>query len=251
MKTFHCACLVAGYFLTVCEFSFGEDRVMIASPGVSKLVCFEEQAGRVAVEAEDFFLQEHTETRAWYRFDDSSSPQVAPDGDPSHAASASGGVALEVLPDTRRTHDDRLIIGENFMNEPGRMAVLHYRVWINTPGRYYVWARTHSTGTEDNGLHVGIDGTWPASGARMQWTAKQKWFWDAKQRTAQNHTGERYKLYLDIDQPGAHVITFSMREDGFEFDKWLMTTDRDFQRPEGVGPASPRREIQSHADDDT
>ena len=29
-----------------------------------------------------------------------------------------------------------------------------------------------------------------------------------------------------------------MREDGFEFDKWLMTNDRDFKRPEDAGPAS-------------
>ena len=29
-----------------------------------------------------------------------------------------------------------------------------------------------------------------------------------------------------------------MREDGFEFDKWLMTTDRNFQRPSGPGPDS-------------
>jgi len=27
-----------------------------------------------------------------------------------------------------------------------------------------------------------------------------------------------------------------MREDGFEFDKWLMTLDQEFKRPEGVGP---------------
>jgi hypothetical protein len=27
-----------------------------------------------------------------------------------------------------------------------------------------------------------------------------------------------------------------MREDGFEFDKWLMTKDRDFVRPADAGP---------------
>lgn len=29
-----------------------------------------------------------------------------------------------------------------------------------------------------------------------------------------------------------------MREDGFEFDKWLMTTNREFERPLGIGPAA-------------
>jgi hypothetical protein len=27
-----------------------------------------------------------------------------------------------------------------------------------------------------------------------------------------------------------------MREDGFEFDKWLMTNDRDMGRPQDAGP---------------
>ena len=32
-------------------------------------------------------------------------------------------------------------------------------------------------------------------------------------------------IYLDISTPGEHEIQFSMREDGFEFDKFL----RDFE----------------------
>jgi len=51
------------------------------------------------------------------------------------------------------------------------------------------------------------------------------------------HCGEPYKIYLDIEQPGLHTIEFSMREDGFEFDKWLMTKDRNFARPADPGPA--------------
>ena len=38
--------------------------------------------------------------------------------------------------------------------------------------------------------------------------------------------------------PASTRFRFPMREDGFEFDKWLMTTDRDFRRPDGVGPES-------------
>jgi hypothetical protein len=32
-------------------------------------------------------------------------------------------------------------------------------------------------------------------------------------------------IYLNIDKPGEYIISFSMREDGFEFDRWLMTID--------------------------
>ena len=119
------------------------------------------------------------------------------------------------------------------------MAVLHYKVHFSTPGRYYVWVRAYSTGSEDNGLHVGIDGTWPESGQRLQWCdGKRSWRWESKQRTQKEHCGEPYKIYLDIENPGEHTIEFSMREDGFEFDKWLMTTNREFERPDDVGPQS-------------
>jgi len=198
---------------------------------------FKETGGLVAVEAEHFVEQSATQTRAFYLTRAGQEPAVAPDGDPPHVAGASGGAYLEVLPDTRRTHDDKLIKGTNFSPEPGKMAVLTYHVHFSTPGRYYVWVRAYSTGSEDNGLHVGLNGQWPESGQRMQWCqGKNGWRWESKQRTESEHCGEPHKIYLDIPQAGLHSIHFSMREDGFEFDKWLMTMIREFERPEGVGP---------------
>ena len=47
-----------------------------------------------------------------------------------------------------------------------------------------------------------------------------------------------HEIYLELDKAGVHEIQFCMREDGFEFDKWLMTTDRNFARPNGTGPDS-------------
>jgi hypothetical protein len=199
---------------------------------------FEEIDGVVAVEAEHFTWQTQTDARQWYIQTARQSSAVAPDGDDNHAKLASGRAYVEILPDTRRTHDDKLVNGKNFTNTPGVMGVLHYPIWFNTTGRYYVWARTFSTGSEDNGLHVGIDGQWPESGQRLQWCeGKQFWQWDSKQRTEAVHCGEPYKIYLDIEKSGLHTIMFSMREDGFEFDKFLMTTDRDFVRPTNPGPA--------------
>lgn len=204
-------------------------------------VVFEERGGVIAVEAEHYFKQERTDVRQWHLTTKAKTPKVEPDADPPHVAGASGGAYLEILPDTRRNHDEKLIKGENFSDEPGQLGVLSYKVHFNTPGRYYVWARILSSGTEDNGLHVGIDGAWPPSGQRMQWTGKNKWVWDSKQRTAEVHTGVPYLLYLDVEKPGPHTIQFSMREDGIEFDKWLMTTDRTY-KPEGAGPAPVVRE---------
>ena len=199
---------------------------------------FEETDGLVAVEAENFAIQTETETRKWYITSAMQTPEISPDGDGSHADSASGGAYIEILPDTRRNHSMKLIRGENFSNEPGKLGILVYPVHFNTTGRYYVWVRAYSTGSEDNGIHVGLDGTWPDSGQRLQWCeAKNSWRWESMQRTEAEHCGEPYKIYLDIEQPGLHTIEFSMREDGFEFDKWIMTKDRNFTRPEDPGPA--------------
>jgi hypothetical protein len=188
-----------------------------------------EQNGFITIEAEDYTHQEKDETRRWYRVDTKITPDVQPDPDENHAATASNLAYLEILPDTRVTHDDPLIVGENFTNEPGLMSVLSYDIEFTTPGRYHVWVRAFSTGTEDNGIHVGLNGQWPESGQRMQWCeGKNEWTWASKQRTDANHCGEPYLIFLDIPAAGMHTVQFSMREDGFEFDKFILTTDRDF-----------------------
>jgi len=197
---------------------------------------FSDIDGVIAVEAEHYFSREKTEKRQWYHTYMGSSVIPLADGDPNHSSTASSGGYLEILPDTRRTHEDPLVVGVSFSNIPGVLAIVSYNVNFKTTGKYYVWVRAYSTGTEDNGIHVGIDGTWPSSGARMQWCdGKNTWYWESKQRTDANHCGEPYKIFIEVDEPGVHTVSFSMREDGFEFDKWLLTTDRNY-KPTGAGP---------------
>lgn len=192
---------------------------------------FEERDGLLVVEAEHFEQQSYDDVRKWYIMNERSEHEVRPDHDRNHYQGASGYAYLEVLPDTRKNHEEPLLRGENFTEDPGRMAVLYYAVWFNNPGRYYVWVRAYPTGSEDNGLHVGLDGKWPSSGQRMQWISKNgQWHWDSKQRTELIHTGIKYGIYLDVKEAGMHTIMFSMREDGFEMDKWLMSKDRDVLR---------------------
>ncbi|MEL6672088.1 MAG: DUF5060 domain-containing protein [Bacteroidota bacterium] len=196
----------------------------------------EEIGGVLAIEAEHFVGQSETGTRQWYLTTTSSDPGITPDPDPNHASGASESGYLEILPDTRVTHSDQLINGTNFTNTPGLIAILEYQVYIHNPGRYYVWVRAYSTGTEDNGVHVGLDGNWPASGERMQWcNGKNNWTWESKQRTTANHCGEPEQIYLDINTPGLHTIHFSMREDGFEMDKMVLS--QAYTAPNGTGPA--------------
>ncbi|WP_179944496.1 hypothetical protein [Siansivirga zeaxanthinifaciens] len=206
------------------------------APIVSEELVFEEKEGLLAVEAEHFYAQSKSEIRSWFRTSKDEVPRVGRDEDEQHCFGASNNAYIEILPDERVTHADKISQGENFTNEPGLMAVVHYKVKINTPGRYYVWVRAFSTGSEDNGLHVGFNGTWPESGQRMQWCdGKMRWTWTSKQRTKEFHCGVPHQIYLDIEKPGIHDIQFSMREDGFEFDKFILTTNKNYF-PKQEGP---------------
>lgn len=192
--------------------------------------------GLVAVEAEHYLSQSKTGIRKWYVTTETVSSGIQPDQDENHAANASNKTYIEILPDTRCTHDDLLIHGDNFSNIPGKLGIVTYRVYFQNPGKYYIWVRAYSTGTEDNGIHVGIDGKWPETGMRMQWCeGKHQWTWASRQRTEEVHCGEPYKIFLNVNTKGLHTISFSMREDGFEFDKWIMVQEKDFV-PEDAGP---------------
>lgn len=204
------------------------------------------QSGKqVVVEAEDFDAVDRQHHRKWNLTTLDSTPDVKPDPDPNHAEKASGNAYLEILPDTRVTHSDPLVNGVSFTNTPGECSVLYYPIEFKTAGRYYVWVRMCCTGSEDNGLHVGIDGNWPASGARLQFTGKHGQFqWDSRQRTQKVHTGVLGQIWLDVPTPGLHTIMFSMREDGFEFDKFMLTTENSPMKSKSteLGPdASPQR----------
>lgn len=200
-------------------------------------IIFEEINGIVAVEAEHFHeIVDNNVPRTWYLISDKHEPlNIEHDPDVNHSEGSSGIGYMEVLPDTRVTHDDILKKGINFFPRPGQGAYLSYKVFFNDTGRYYVWCRAFSTGTEDNGLHAGMNGHWPENGARIQWcSGKNKWTWSSAQRVPDNHCGENFSIYLDVEKRGIHTISFSTREDGMEFDKWIMTKDSTYI-PEGRG----------------
>ena len=183
--------------------------VDLSAPIVSEKVVFEELDGLLALEAEHFFAQTETEIRKWYITGKNGIPDVTPDADTAHLEGVSGGAYIEVLPDTRHTHDDKLIAGENFSDKAGQMAILHYNVYFNTPGRYYVWIRAYSTNSEDDAVHLGFDGEWPESGMRWRTTVDHEWAWQNKRRfpPSENNHGSQ-KSWLDVDQPGHGYCKF-------------------------------------------
>ena len=219
---------------------FANSQITISATNSAKVELvkhqFAEKEGVVAVEAEHFQSQELDQVRQWHLVSADNIPKGMSDGDTTHFETASGSAYLEILPDTRRNHDEKLIHQENFSNQPGLLGILNYRIHFENPGRYYVWVRAFSTGTEDNGIHVGLNGEWVESGQRMQWCEeKDQWTWASKQRTKEVHCGVEKLIYLDIPSVGWHTVSFSMREDGFEFDKFVLS--QNYQKPEGEGPA--------------
>ncbi len=204
--------------------------------------CYQEtSAGVIAIEAEGYFSQQKTSKREWFVIGNgASTPKPDPDG--SHASSASGGKYIEVLPDTRVVGhsgpgpEDPLIRGENFSDKAGEMAVLNYKVNFKSAGKYFVWVRLYSSGPEDNSIHVGLNNTWPKSGERMQWCVRRKWEWESKQRTKDQHCGVARQIFINVPSAGEHTFQISMREDGVEVDKIVLS--KSYTKPSGTGPAA-------------
>ncbi|MDQ3036470.1 MAG: hypothetical protein M3Y87_28990 [Myxococcota bacterium] len=199
---------------------------------------YEEIGGLVAVESEHFAENDDNgRPRDWVLFSATEMPSIEPDPDPPHLDGASGGAYLEGLPDTRVTHDDPLVSGESFYNTAGTGPTLSYRIRFRTAGTYYVWARALTTGGEDNGIHIGLDDAWPSTGTRLQLCGSRgMWQWSSAQRDSGGSAcGIDGTITIEVPTPGEHVVRVSMREDGFELDKLVLTTDRDYE-PTGEGP---------------
>jgi len=174
------------------------------------------ESNDIRVEAESFVSQRNVDKREWCRSEDCSSAWQDVSGDETAYAA--------IIPDTRLTHDDKLIRGENFTNKAGQVAVASYNVDFAMPGRYYVWVRTFSRGNEDNSVHVGLNGEWPQSGQRMQFCpGRNQWYWDNRQRTIDDHCGVIGGIWIDVPSAGRHTVEFSMREDGFIMDAFYLT----------------------------
>ena len=204
-----------------------------------------ESSGRVIVEAEHytavypnwmdaFGIPLPLDNRNWYTLAGAASGP-GPDPDDYHGG-ASGDAYVECLPDSRVTHDDAFEPGCFYEGGTGG-AQLDYEIDFATTGTYYVWIRGYTTGTEDNGLHVGVDGEMPESGRCIQWCQpRDQWIWSsAKRDTGGSSCGVNCTIMVDINTPGIHTISFYQREDGAEIDRFLMTTDAGYT-PVGAGP---------------
>ena len=187
----------------------------------------------IEVEAENFDAQSQTEKRKWYLVSKTNKPKVKKDYDKPHLNGASGGKYLELLPET--IYDKKKKVqGTNYSGIAGVMAVVSYNVNFKTPRKYYVWLRGYSTAGGDNSLHVGVNNQWPDSGKQMYICDKSwnKWAWTSYQFKNSEYcssSGSSKRIFIQVQKPGINKVTFSMREDGIEFDKFILTKSETFK----------------------
>jgi hypothetical protein len=121
---------------------------------------------------------------------------------------------MQLLPDTRVTHGDPLISGVNFWDQPSESTpYLTYEVDVQVAGSYLVEMRALSSGTEDNGAHIGVNGNYPTSGRRVQWCGgKNQWTYSSALRLNSNHCGVPGSAKVQLSQ-GKQTIYVAARED--------------------------------------
>ncbi|MCP9496172.1 MAG: hypothetical protein MSG64_17120 [Pyrinomonadaceae bacterium MAG19_C2-C3] len=167
---------------------------------------FLEQNGQVVIEAENYSAHIARGDKSW-------SPRTDPSG-------FAGTSALVVEPDTKTS------ITKNYATTS---AELQYRVQFSSPGVYRVWIRMFADDYNNDTVHVGINGTAPSTAANIAPNRYREWSWRAAKRS----------YTITVPSAGVHTINVWMAEDGFRFDRILLTESTTI--PTGSGPAeSPR-----------
>ena len=139
---------------------------------------------------------------------------------------ASGGFAFNAAPDSGRNQNTGYVV-----NSPR----LDYKVNFDRTGTYFVWVRGHAIaglrGTSDS-IHIGLNGEAIASSDRITgFTAGYDWT---------NSTMDGVGATIEVTELGEHTINAWMREDGFTFDKLILTPVETFI-PSENGPAESLR----------
>ena len=109
---------------------------------------------------------------------------------------------------------------------------LDFQVEFVMTGTHYIWVRGLGPSTSDDSCHAGLDGAETTSSDRISGFGTS-WGW-------KRWTLDGSAATFNVTSIGVHTVNVWMREDGFVFDKLVLTTDANYT-PSGTGPAeSPR-----------
>ena len=116
------------------------------------------------------------------------------------------------------------------MNLPGysnSSPRLDYKVNFTRTGTHYLWVRGQGSTGEDDSVHVGLDGAEVPSAETIVFSNGTNFVWSRVNISNAVRT-------LSIPSATNHTINVWMREDGFRFDRLLLTTSSNYNPP-GIG----------------
>ncbi len=174
-------------------------------------LAYQESAGQVVMQVENFDLQTPRNGQSWVR--------------ETSMTGASGGAYLRALPNSGVTKNTGYVTGS---------PEIVFRVNFTTTGTYYVWLRGSAASGTDDSCHAGLDGVGPSTADRLSGFTTS-WVW---KRTTLDASAP---ATLTISTPGVHTIHLWMREDGLRADKLLLRKSSSSTAPSGTGPSSSPR----------
>ncbi len=142
--------------------------------------------------------------------------------------SGSGNASMFAGPDDGTTNNS------NFVSDSPR---LDFDINFKTTGTHYVWIRGAAPATNSGGgdsVHVGLNGSAVASADRISGFGANAFNW-----ISQTMDGSS-RATINITSTGIQTLNVWMREDGFDFDKIVLTKSSSYT-PSGVGPAESDR----------
>ena len=114
---------------------------------------------------------------------------------------------------------------------------LDFEVSFVATGTHYVWVRGFPGNTASDSVHVGLDGIDLLTSRRFDDFVTGVFDWSGDIQVA---PGSLERATIEVTSTGDHVLNIWMREDGFQVDKLLVTTDPSFV-PTDFGPDESQR----------
>jgi hypothetical protein len=140
---------------------------------------------------------------------------------PALVSGASAGGSLQPLPNDNTNRDTGFVV-----NSPR----LDYDVNFPTSGKYYIWVRGRGATSNDDSLHIGLNGQADSRADRIT-GFKTGWTWTSD-------TMDDVRASINVESAGRQQLTLWMREDGTIVDKVFLTTNASL-KPTDFGPLGP------------
>ncbi len=200
--------VLSACFAIACQASAPNDMPTVENVRqLGQALTFEESGGLVSIEAENFTANTAQGSHSWALLTDSA---------------ASGGSLMASTPDNGTAHNTGYVT-----NSPR----LDYEATFASSGTYHVWVRGRAGGAgiyDSDSVHVGLNGAAVSSADRISsFSGSFGWSHD---------TMDGAIATINVPSAGTHTVNVWMREDGFYFDKLVLTTDAAFTAS-GNGPA--------------